>query len=140
VKLLAAFVLLVSASASAQPPADALTRVHDSIQRNLGKPYVWGSSGLKSFDCSGFVYRVFQQSGLYIKRTTARKYYFAMKPVAKQDEGSFGTLVFFDNLKHVGIVRDGKTFYHAQSSKGTNLSEFTPYWRRLVFGYRKLEP
>jgi cell wall-associated NlpC family hydrolase len=140
VKPLAAVVLLFAASASAQQPDDVLTRVRDSIERNLGRPYVWGSSGLKSFDCSGFVYRVYLQSGLYIKRTTARKYYFAMNPASKQDEGSFGTLVFFDNLKHMGIVRDGKTFYHAQSSKGTNLSQYAPYWRKLIFGYRKFEP
>jgi hypothetical protein len=38
----------------------------------------------------------------------------------------------------MGIVNDEKSFYHAQSSKGTNLSEFAPYWRNLVCGYRKL--
>lgn len=129
--------VLAAATLAAEPLPDRLARVRASIHQYLGRPYVWGSSGLKSFDCSGFVYRVFVESGLYVKRTTARKYYFAMAPAAKDDEGAFATLVFFDNLKHVGIVNDRKSFYHAQSSKGTNLSEFEPYWRKLVCGYRK---
>ncbi|MBE0658643.1 MAG: C40 family peptidase [Bryobacteraceae bacterium] len=135
-RLLLALVL-AAATLVAQPQPDSLTRIRQSIHQYLGRPYVWGSSGLKSFDCSGFVYRVFIDSGLYVKRTTARKYYFSMLPAAKDDESRFATLVFFDNLKHVGIVNDEKSFYHAQSSKGTNLSEFAPYWRKLVCGYRK---
>lgn len=130
--------VLATATLAAEPLPDRLARVRQSIHQYLGRPYVWGSSGLKSFDCSGFVYRVFIDSGLYVKRTTARKYYFSMLPAAKDDESRFATLVFFDNLKHVGIVNDEKSFYHAQSSKGTNLSEFQPYWRKLVCGYRKL--
>ncbi len=139
-KPLLALVLAATALTAAEPAPSHLDRIHDSIRRNLGRPYVWGSSGLKSFDCSGFVYRVFEQSGLYMKRTTARKYYFSMVPASKQDESAFATLVFFDNLKHMGIVNDGKSFYHAQSSKGTNLSEFAPYWRKYVCGYRKTAP
>ncbi|MBA3973990.1 MAG: hypothetical protein C0504_07200 [Candidatus Solibacter sp.] len=132
----AALLFLFSFTLAAEPP-DRLARIRESIERNLGRPYVWGSSGLKSFDCSGFVFRVLEQSGLYVKRTTARKYYFALKPAAKQDESAFATIVFFDNLKHMGIVNDSKSFYHAQSSKGTNLSGYAPYWRKLVCGYRK---
>jgi len=139
-KRLVELLLLAAATASAEPPGGVSARIRASIQRNLGRPYAWGSSGLKSFDCSGFVFRVFEQSGLYMKRTTARKYYFSMLPASTEEEGRFATVVFFDNLKHMGIVNDGKSFYHAQSSKGTNLSEYAPYWRKLVCGYRKANP
>lgn len=139
-KPLIPILLLPLAIAGAQTTGDAPARLRASIERNLGRPYVWGSSGLKSFDCSGFVFRVFEQSGLYMKRTTARKYYFSMPPATKADEGRFATIVFFDNLKHVGIVNDGESFYHAQSSKGTTLSSFAPYWRKLVCGYRRAQP
>lgn len=137
-KRLSAIMLSACLALAAQPPPDRSARLRESIERNLGRPYVWGASGLKSFDCSGFVFRVLEQSGFYIKRTTARKYYFAMKSATKDDEGSFATIVFFDNLKHMGIVNDSKSFYHAQSSKGTNLSEYATYWRKLVCGYRKV--
>ena len=46
--------------------------IKSTIENHLGRPYVWGSSGLKSFDCSGFVWRVMYENGILLKRTTAR--------------------------------------------------------------------
>jgi len=109
-----------------------------SIQKNLGRPYVWGAAGLKSFDCSGFIWRVLYENGILMKRTTARKYYMMLKPVPKTDEWKFGTLVFFDDLKHVGIVDDSSAFYHAQTSIGTNRSTMNSFWRNKVYGFRSL--
>lgn len=131
---------LAAAPLRAGPQPGLYERVRESIRQYLGRPYVWGSSGLKSFDCSGFVWRVYSDSGLFMKRSTARKYYFSLRDPGKQEQSEFGTLVFFDNMKHVGIVNDRNTFYHAQVSKGTNLSEFQPFWKPLVCGYRKLGP
>jgi hypothetical protein len=56
--------------------------------------------------------------------------------IPKNSSYDTGSLVFFDNLKNVGIVKDRETFYHAQVSKGTNLSSFDPYWRRKICGFR----
>lgn len=112
--------------------------VRTSIQKHLGRPYVWGSQGLKSFDCSGFVWRVMVENGILVKRTTARKFYQALPKATKEDQANFGTLVFFDDLKHIGIIEDKSAFYHAQVSLGTNRSEMTPFWKKKVFGYRKL--
>ena len=42
-----------------------------SIESHLGRPYVWGSSGQKSFDCSGFVWRVMAENDVWVKRTTS---------------------------------------------------------------------
>jgi cell wall-associated NlpC family hydrolase len=105
-----------------------------SIERFLGRPYVWGATGEKSFDCSGFVWRVAAANGLFIKRTTARKLYFSTEPVKAGEKGRFGNLIFFDDLRHIGIVNDRRSFYHAQVSKGTNLSQMTPYWATLAGG------
>jgi hypothetical protein len=49
-----------------------------------------------------------------------------------------GNIVFFDNLSHCGIVNSRSDFYHAESSKGTNLSRFDPYWRSKVCGVRRI--
>ncbi len=49
-----------------------------------------------------------------------------------------GNIVFFDNLKHCGIVADRKSFYHAQTSIGTNLSRFTPFWVSKIVGFRRM--
>jgi hypothetical protein len=58
--------------------------------------------------------------------------------VSQESAYDSGSLVFFDNLKHVGIVKDHEFFYHAQVSKGTNLSSFDPYWRSKICGFRKM--
>ncbi|MFB3825805.1 MAG: C40 family peptidase [Bryobacteraceae bacterium] len=118
--------------------AQSPDQLKSTIEKHLGRPYVWGAAGLKSYDCSGFVWRVLNENGLYLKRTTARKLYFSMPAAPAQSRWTFGNLVFFDNLKHVGIVNDASSFYHAQTSVGTNLSRFDPYWRRYVCGVRTL--
>lgn len=133
--------LLAASAAYAQPqPPSFWERLHATVEKYIGYPYVWGSTGLKSFDCSGFVWRVNYDNGVTLKRTTARKLYFSLPPARGKQQDQFGTIVFFDNLKHCGIVNDRSTFYHAQTSKGTNLSSFDPYWRGLVCGYRRLQP
>jgi len=112
--------------------------VKSAIQSHLGRPYVWGSAGLKSFDCSGFVWRVMADNGILIKRTTARKFYQTLPHASKAEQSEFGTLVFFDDLKHVGIIDGPNAFYHSESSIGTNRSAMTPFWRNKIFGFRKI--
>ena len=137
-RILFTFLLIVcfSAHASAQV-SEFLDGLKAAIERNLGRPYVWGASGLKSYDCSGFVWRVMYENGILMKRTTARKFYMILKPVPKEEQGSFGTLVFFDDLKHIGIIDSPKAFYHAQVSAGTNRSEMNSFWRKKIYGYRR---
>jgi cell wall-associated NlpC family hydrolase len=137
-RILFTFLLIVcfSVHASAQV-SEFLDGLKAAIERNLGRPYVWGASGLKSYDCSGFVWRVMYENGILMKRTTARKFYMILKPVPKEEQGSFGTLVFFDDLKHIGIIDSPKAFYHAQVSAGTNRSEMNSFWRKKIYGYRR---
>ena len=122
------------AAAAFGPPAGIQT----AIERHLGRPYVWGGCGLRNFDCSGFVWRVMQDNGVLIKRTTARKYYLSLPRVADEDRWKFGNLVFFDDLKHVGIVDTREAFYHAAVTTGTHRSRFDPLWRRKISGVRAM--
>jgi cell wall-associated NlpC family hydrolase len=137
----------LAAAAQVLPPRPAATTetsvtplywntVKSAIDQHLSRPYVWGATGLKSFDCSGFVWRVMADSGVLLKRTTARKLYMSLKPVGKNNEFTPGNIVFFDDLKHCGIVEDKGHFYHAESTVGTNRSQFNSYWRPKVFGFR----
>ena len=141
---LAATLTAVTAGASPVPdsviaaPFAAPAGIRTAIERHLGRPYVWGATGLKSFDCSGFVWRVMQDNGVLIKRTTARKYYFSLPKVADEDRWQFGNVVFFDDLKHCGIVDTREAFYHAAVSTGTHRSRFDPMWRRKVTGVRAM--
>jgi len=113
-------------------------RFRTNIESHLHRPYVWGASGLKSFDCSGFIWRAMNESGVLIKRTTARKFYFSLPAVEQDREYRPGNIVFFDDIKHCGIVSNGQIFYHARSSKGTTLDRFDPYWRPKVIGFRAI--
>jgi cell wall-associated NlpC family hydrolase len=114
--------------------------LEQAIKKNLGRPYAMGSTGSKSYDCSGFVWRVMTDAGVFIKRSTARKYYFAMPKVedGSANQYAFGQLVFFDDLKHVGIVDSHHGFFHAETGHGTRRSKFEPYWRGKVVGFRAI--
>lgn len=113
-------------------------RVRTTIERHLHRPYVWGASGLKSFDCSGFVWRILNDSGVFIKRTTARKFYLSLPAIEKSQEYKPGNVVFFDNLRHCGIVSNEREFYHARTSVGTTLDTFNSYWNRKVVAFRAI--
>jgi cell wall-associated NlpC family hydrolase len=125
-------------AAQADAPVTFWDGIKASLQKNLGRPYVWGAAGMKSFDCSGFIWRVMYENGILMKRTTARKFYMTLPKATPSDQTTFGTLVFFDDLKHVGMIDDATSFYHAQVSVGTNRSKMTPFWRQKIYGYRKL--
>jgi cell wall-associated NlpC family hydrolase len=144
--LLAVTLLLLIATARihafqedpARPDASADNNpMKTTIHGYLGRPYVWGASGIKSFDCSGFVWRVFTDNGVFFKRTTARKLYMSLPKATSEETWKFGNIVFFDNLKHCGIVCSRDSFYHAESSIGTNLSQFKPYWKPKIVGVRQ---
>ncbi|MEJ7708865.1 MAG: C40 family peptidase [Pyrinomonadaceae bacterium] len=107
------------------------------INHRLGAPYVYGAAGPWYFDCSGFVWSVFQAAGVTFERTSARSLWQDFAPVKSGEEYKFGTLVFFNNLRHVGIVVDETGFYHASRSNGVTYSPFNEYWTNRLDGFRK---
>lgn len=109
-----------------------------AIDTRLGAPYVWGSSGPRAFDCSGFVWSVFQSTGVNFTRVSARTLWSQFAPVGGTERYQKGTLVFFNNLTHVGIVADENGFYHASSSKGVTYSTFKGYWSSRIDGFRRV--
>ncbi|HEY0097354.1 MAG TPA: C40 family peptidase [Pyrinomonadaceae bacterium] len=109
-----------------------------AIDTRIGAPYVYGSSGPRVFDCSGFVWSVFQSAGVNFERGSARGFWTNFYPVSEDEKYKFGTLVFFNNLKHVGIVADEKGFYHASTSQGVTYSPFNEYWTSRITGFRRV--
>lgn len=113
-------------------------RLYSAIQTKIGLPYRYGSNGPNSYDCSSFVWKVFEMAGISITRSSARSYYSTFEPVYGDDRYQFGTLVFLNRLGHVGIVADKNGFYHASSSKGITYSKFEGYWEKRIVGFRKI--
>lgn len=113
-------------------------RLSQAMNSKLGIPYRYGATGDKSIDCSGLVWMVFHDAGLDFERSSARNYWQKFEPVYGDDRFKFGTLVFFNDLGHVGIVVDEKGFYQASSSKGVTYTPFAGYWEKRIVGYRRI--
>ena len=109
-----------------------------AIDQRLGSRYRWGATGPNRFDCSGFVWSIFQATGINFERVSARNLFvrFAAPPVEEQFK--FGTLVFFSGLTHVGVVADEHGFYHASRRHGVVYQEFTEYWLKHIDGFRRV--
>jgi len=115
-------------------------RIYEGIMSRWGIPYRYGSTGPNTYDCSGFVWAVFNDAGVNFTRASARSLWNASEPVFGDDRFKFGTLVFLNGLGHMGIVADENGFYHASSSKGITYSPFAGYWSNRIVGYRRLKP
>lgn len=109
-----------------------------AIEERLGVPYRMGATGPNRYDCSGFVWSVFQQAGVSFVRSTARSLWNEYEVPAETEKFKFGTLVFFNHLHHVGIVADENGFFHASSSHGVVYSRFDDYWTKRINGFRRI--
>jgi peptidoglycan endopeptidase LytE len=109
-----------------------------AIDDRLGAPYVYGAMGPRAFDCSGFVWSVYRAAGINFERGSARTFWAQFEQPKPGEEYKFGTLVFFNNLKHVGIVADEHGFYQASSSHGVTYSPFNDYWSERIVGFRRV--
>ena len=114
------------------------SKMLNSISAKLGIPYLYGSAGPNRYDCSGFVWAVFKDAGIDFERSSARTLWQMSIPDEGDERFKFGTLVFFNNLGHIGIVADKEGFYQASSSKGITYSKFEGYWQNRIVGYRRL--
>ena len=109
-----------------------------AMQSHLGSTYRYTGTGPDSFDCSGFVWRSFQDVGLNFQRGPARSYWATFAAPPKGEEYKFGNLVFFSGLAHVGIVADERGFYHSSRHHGVIYSPFSDYWLSRIDGFRRV--
>jgi len=110
--------------------------ITSAIDERLGSRYSWGATGPSAFDCSGFVWSTFQAAGIGFERASARTLWSRFSAPAPEEQYKFGTLVFFSNLAHVGIVADEHGFYHASRHHGVVYSPFNEYWLQRIDGFR----
>lgn len=109
-----------------------------AIDQRLGARYKWGATGPNRFDCSGFVWSIFQSVGVDFERASARTLWSRFEPASPEEQYKFGTLVFFSGLAHVGVVADENGFYHASRHHGVIYSPFNEYWVKRIDGFRRV--
>jgi uncharacterized protein YycO len=116
---------------------NARPRLQGAILKRLGIRYKFNGSDDDGYDCSGFVWRVYQEIGADFDRAPARTLWGRFPAATGDETRQFGTLVFFNGLSHVGIVRDAETFYHSSRTQGVMVSSFSGYWGKRITGYRR---
>lgn len=114
-------------------------------EKYLGWPYVWGgSSPSTSFDCSGFVSWVINQSGAgSVGRQTAQGLYNLCTPVSRSNAQP-GDLIFFTKtysaatpVTHVGIyVGNGQMIHCGDPISYANIN--SSYWTSHFYGFGRL--
>jgi len=118
-------------------PTDVAALLQNAIVKRLGVRYRYYGANDYGYDCSGFVWSVFREVGADFERGAARTLWYQLPEAVGSETRQFGTLVFFNGLKHIGIVRDAESFYHASRSQGVTLSRFSRYWERRITGFRR---
>lgn len=117
----------------------------DYAQSLEGIPYLYAGKSIKGFDCSGFIYHVFNKFGISLPAGSANLYQEGVS--IHEEEISIGDLVFFrgyedqtERVGHVGIVisiDDEVHFIHSSSGGGgrgitTNSLEHPQYKERYI--------
>lgn len=142
----------ISYDVSSEPSAiDIANGVTEFASTLLGRRYVWGATGPKSFDCSGFTSYVFNSQGIKLPRTSRMQY--SRGEMVERDKLRAGDLMFFSSPRsgrgrvgHVGIVVDVDhetgtlTFIHASTSKGITYQKFPDggYYSRNYIGAKRV--
>lgn len=117
-------------------------RVLQVAQRYLGRPYRYGGSSSRGFDCSGFALHVYQRVGIKLPHSSGAQARVG-KPVPRHQLQP-GDLVFFrtrgSRISHVGIYIGNGKFIHASSARGRvridSLNE--GYYKRRYAGARRV--
>lgn len=106
-----------------------------------GTPYRFGGASPKAFDCSGFVWYVFDQQRVALPRTADKQFETGKAVPAKELRP--GDVVFFTTYEkgasHCGIyIGEGK-FVHASSSRGVSVAALADgYWKQRYLGARRM--
>ncbi|MCB0826228.1 MAG: C40 family peptidase [Armatimonadetes bacterium] len=109
-----------------------------------GVRYVWGGTSRSGFDCSGFVYYVFQKHGMTIPRTSISQSQYGLK--VDRSSLQAGDLIFFkttraNRVSHVGIYIGNGKFIHASSGGGkvqVNSLVSDSYYKTRYVGARRM--
>ncbi|WP_249366419.1 C40 family peptidase [Neobacillus rhizophilus] len=108
-----------------------------------GVPYKWGGVTPNGFDCSGFVYYMFNQHGVNMSRNTSEGLFKTGTPIDRSHLQP-GDLVFFavntpGTISHVGFYLGDNQFISATSSNGIAIQPLdSGYWGKYYVGAKRV--
>ena len=107
--------------------------VVDLAARMIGRPYVWGAEGPRSFDCSGLTQYVFGEFGVDLPRRAVQQSKVG-DPTGRRLRR--GDLVFFysgGGVYHVGIYAGRGYIWHA-SQPGVPVKKVKIWTSQVFYG------
>jgi len=139
------YLALIYLNRQHQAHIGACSAIEHYAKKKLGSKYVWGASGPKKFDCSGFTQKIYKIAGIKIPRNSRAQA--KIGQYIKYENLQKGDMVFFDTnrkktgrVNHVGIYLEEGKFIHASSGSKkvviTNFNEKAYYRNRFLWGRR----
>ncbi len=96
------------------PDASAAQIAIGAADSALGSPYVWGTAGPDTFDCSGLTSWAYAQAGVYLPHSSAAQAS-SGAVVSSLSQAQPGDLLFFYSpISHVALYVGGGTMIHAR--------------------------
>jgi peptidoglycan DL-endopeptidase CwlO len=114
----------------------ASTRIIALAESHIGARYEHGATGPHAFDCSGLVYRVFEDAGLGrmiagLRSASALYAHFRARHMTSTLNPQPGDLVIFGGGSHVGIYIGGGRVVHAMVS-GVAITRISAVYPRFT--------
>lgn len=128
----------INPTPSSSPNKD-IQAIIDLAKSYMGVPYVWGGSTPNGFDCSGYLYYVYSNSGVPIPRTNIEGLHARAYEVSNPEVGD---IIFFkDTYKkgpsHAGIYLGNGQFIHAGGDRVQISSVNDSYWKKHFDSYKR---
>ncbi|MGI8328849.1 C40 family peptidase [Actinomadura scrupuli] len=99
-----------------------------------GRPYVFGGTGRRGFDCSGLVQQSWRHAGVRLARV-ARSQFHTIRTHVPVSRLQPGDLLFFNGLGHVGMyVGRGRFIHSPHTGDHVRVARFASYYRRAFVG------
>lgn len=99
----------------------------DLAKAQVGKPYIYGATGMRGFDCSGLMYYLYGQYETDLHRRASEQLQDGI--IVSREGMQVGDLVFFREswdscaASHVGIYAGNNRIIHASTSRGVIYSD-----------------